>query len=111
MSEPKRYKVSELFNAHRYCEIESVDVEMVRASDYDRLSAQNDELRKLVEKLDAEPWHCFPWDGALAFGITPKFIGCKAHRSDDPNEYCLRCEGHALLVALSPSGQQEDTRL
>lgn len=41
--------------------------------------------------------------GVHGFGQAAPFIGCELFRSDDPEEYCLRCEALAALETLKPT--------
>lgn len=54
-----------------------------------------DALHAVVERM-SKHGNCAAFDGSGEF----RFIGCEIFRSDDPEEYCLRCGALAALETV-----------
>ena len=60
----------------------------------DLLEAEVKRLRPVVERM-SKHYGCDAFEGTFA---EMRFVGCELFRSDDPEEYCLRCDALAALA-------------
>jgi len=57
-------------------------------------SIYNYALVRIAIKSTCDCWEMY----GIGSNIAPKWIGCKAHNSDDPNEYCFTCIANEALL-------------